>query len=225
MADAAVARGAARSHAAAADADAAADSASRPGRTSRRQSSSASAWARCGCCGARWLSSRCCLSLSPIARPARVHCSDRIPPPRRKRRCRPRPSPSSRQPEALPTIRVVAESGDAATQRVAAEFKAAFAGFDTLDLIDSGFADSKARSPGSHELCPDGRSRRRPGRRAARAEEPGQRQGASQPHASDGRRPRPDAMADAVANVASGGRAGQRPDLRLSRPGRPAVGN
>jgi len=55
------------------------------------------------------------------------------------------PQPSL--PEALPTIRVLAESGDEATQRVAADFKAAFTGFDTLDLIDSDFADQPDVSP------------------------------------------------------------------------------
>ena len=55
------------------------------------------------------------------------------------------PEPSL--PEALPTIRVLAENGDEATQRVAADFKAAFAGFDTLDLIDSDFADQPDVSP------------------------------------------------------------------------------
>ena len=49
--------------------------------------------------------------------------------------------------EALPTIRVVAEDADAATQRVVAEFKAAFSGFDTLDLIDSDFADQQGVAP------------------------------------------------------------------------------
>ena len=81
--------------------------AGRPARTSRRCRSLASAWARSGCCGVRWLSSRCCSSLSPIA-PACTEPRRRrpIPPSRRKRRCRPRPSPIDRRSEALPTIRV-----------------------------------------------------------------------------------------------------------------------
>ncbi len=49
--------------------------------------------------------------------------------------------------EALPTIRVLAENNDQATQRVAAEFKAAFSGFDTLDLIDGDLADQQHVGP------------------------------------------------------------------------------
>ena len=61
--------------------------------------------------------------------------------------------------EALPTIRVLAENNDQATQRVAAEFKAAFSGFDTLDLIDGDLADQQARRARSYGLCADGGAR------------------------------------------------------------------
>lgn len=47
--------------------------------------------------------------------------------------------------EALPTIRVVARTDDPATRSVAAEFNAAFAGFDTLELIDSDFIGEQHR--------------------------------------------------------------------------------
>jgi tetratricopeptide (TPR) repeat protein len=110
------------------------------------------------------------------------------------------PEPS---PEALPTVRVVAESDDAETRRVATEFKAAFSGYDTLDLIDSGFADQQqvAPDPMSFVLT------------AARADDQG---GVRLELKSLGSgkvllnrilptsTPDPEAIADAVANVASG---------------------
>ena len=112
----------------------------------------------------------------------------------------PEPSPS----EALPTIRVLAESDDQATQRVAAEFKAAFSGFDTLDLIDSDFADQQHVAPDPMSFVLTAARGRRAGRRPPRAEEPGQRQGASSTASCRLRRPSPEAVADVVANVASG---------------------
>ena len=61
--------------------------------------------------------------------------------------------------EALPTIRIVAESDDAGDVSASlADFKTAFAGFDTLDLIDSEFCRSATHaSPDPDELCADGR--------------------------------------------------------------------
>ena len=112
-------------------------------------------------------------------------------------------SPEQPQLEALPTIRVVADSGDEATQRVAAEFKAAFSAFDTLDLIDSGFADQQGTPPDPMSFVLT----------AARADDQG---GVRIELKSRGSgkvllnrtlptiAPDPDAVADVVANVASG---------------------
>ena len=89
------------------------------------------------------------------------------------------------------------------TQRVATEFKAAFSGYDTLDLIDSGFADQQqvAPDPMSFVLT------------AARADD---QAGVRLELKSLGSgkvllnrilptsTPDPEAIADAVANVASG---------------------
>ena len=111
---------------------------------------------------------------------------------RRRRRCRPSAS--------------LTESDDPATQRVAAEFRAAFAGFDTLDLIDGDFADQQQRRARSDGFVLTAAARRRAGRRSPRAEEPGQRQGAPQPRPAGCRRPSPEAVADAVASVASASR-------------------
>ncbi len=47
--------------------------------------------------------------------------------------------------EALPTIRVVARTDDPATRRVVAEFSAAFAGFDTMVLIDGDLIGEQTR--------------------------------------------------------------------------------
>jgi tetratricopeptide (TPR) repeat protein len=55
--------------------------------------------------------------------------------------------PEQSLPEALPTIRVVAETGDAAPQRVAALFRTAFASFDTLDLIGGEYSGSDQGQP------------------------------------------------------------------------------
>ena len=119
--------------------------------------------ARYGCCGARWLWSPCCWSPSPTAPPCPGSPERPIPPPPMKSACRPRPFPSRRCRKRCRPSGWSPRAAMQATQRVAADFKAAFAGFDTLDLIDSDFADQHGCPPDPMSFALTGGSRRRPG--------------------------------------------------------------